>query len=566
MGGVVSLLRASRWKLAAAGLAGAASGLGIAALIALINTALALPRAEQAQLLPGFVALCLGVFVARTASEAALVRLSQQLIAALRSQLSRQILASPLRELERHGAHRLLAALTEDVQKIAALLTRLPTFCINLAVALGCFAYLGWLSWPLMLGALACIGLGIGVFLVAQLRAQGALERSRQAGDELYKHFTTVTQGSKELQMHRGRRLAFLSRWLDRAAARLQRNFVRGMTTYAVAESLGLLMFFVFIGLLLFLPADYTTQDPAVLSGYALTFLYLITPVEVLVNLAPDFGQFRVAMKQLAHLQLALAPSQDEAAGRDLWGPLSSIELSGVTHGYRSEHEDGHFTLGPLELDLVPGEIVFITGGNGSGKTTLAKLLVGLYAPDSGEVKVNGARVSSGPEREAYRQLFSCVFADFYLFEELLGLADPHLESRARELLKQLRLDHKVSLEGGRFSTVALSQGQRKRLALLAAVLEDRPVCLFDEWAADQDPVFKRVFYEHILPDLKAQGRAVVAITHDDAYFHLADRHVKLESGRIVSIGTPSRASAKVELKGLKAAGAADVACREAQA
>ncbi|AKJ29462.1 cyclic peptide export ABC transporter [Caldimonas brevitalea] len=544
MNGVVALLRGSRWKLAGAGLAGALSGLGIAALIALINSALALPRAEQGRLLPAFVALCVGVFLARTASEALLVRLSQHLIAGLRCQLSRQILASPLRQLEQHGAHRLLAALTDDVQKIAALLTRLPTFCINVAVALGCFAYLGWLSWPLMLGALACIGIGIGVFLVAQLRAQGALQRSRDAGDELYKHFITVTEGGKELQMHRGRRSAFLTRWLDGAVARLRHNFVSGMTIYALAESLGLLMFFVFIGLLLFLPPDYTTHNPAVLSGYALTFLYLITPVEVLVNLAPDFGQFRVALKQLATLQLALAPGQDHGAGRPAWKTLQQLELKGVTHGYRSEHEDGQFTLGPIDLSLSPGEIVFITGGNGSGKTTLAKLLVGLYAPDSGQVSVNGEAVVGDADREAYRQLFSCVFADFYLFEELLGLDDPERAPRAGELLKRLKLDHKVSLEKGRFSTVALSQGQRKRLALLGAVLEDRPVCLFDEWAADQDPVFKRVFYEDILPDLKAQGRTVVAITHDDAYFHLADRHVKLESGRIVSIRSQRQAAA----------------------
>lgn len=145
--------------------------------------------------------------------------------------------------------------------------------------------------------------------------------------------------------------------------------------------------------------------------------------------------------------------------------------------------------------------------------------------------------VVAAADREAYRQLFSAVFSDFYLFDGLLDAADPMQLQKARQLLVSLRLEHKVTLgNDGRFSTVALSQGQRKRLALLAAVLEDRPVYLFDEWAADQDPQFKRVFYTEVLPWLKTQDKLVIAITHDDAYFHLADRHVKLESGQIASV------------------------------
>lgn len=530
---VLAVLRASRLKLAGALFAGVTSGLGIAGLIALINTALATHRVGLPALLPVFAALCVLVFVARTLSELQLVQLSQQVVGALRSDLARRIVASPLSRVEQHGAHRLLAALTEDVQKIAALLTRLPTFCINAAVAVGCFAYMGWLSWPLMLAALGCVGTAVGGFCLAQGRAQRALQQSRSAGDELYKHFIAVTQGTKELQLHQGRRRIFLGERLDRTIARMRTHFVAGMTIYAVAESLALLVFFVFIGVLIFWPGATAAAGSAVLTGYALTFLYLITPIEVLVNTAPDLGQFRIALRALAELELSLHRVHDDAAPALPGGPLRVLSLRGVTHAYRSEHEDGSFLLGPLDLSLRPGEIVFITGGNGSGKTTLAKLLAGLYRPDSGSIHVNDLPVADG-HTESYRQLFACVFSDFFLFDELLGLDDPQLEPKARELLAKLRLDHKVSLREGRFSTVQLSQGQRKRLALLAAVLEDRPIYLFDEWAADQDPTFKRVFYTEILPFLKERGKAVVAITHDDAYFSQADRHIKLESGRIV--------------------------------
>ena len=537
---VLALLRGSRRQLAGAVLSGALSGLGVAGLIALINTALSVPRADLPPLMVAFAALCATVFVSRTYSEMLLVRLSQRVIATLRGELSRQILASPLRRLEAQGAHRLLAALTEDVQKIAALLTRLPTFCINTAVAAGCFLYMGWLSIPMMFAAMACIGLAVGGFCLAQGRAQQALGRSRDAGDQLYKHFIAVTEGAKELQLHEGRRRAFLADHLDVTAARVKDNFVAGMSTYARAESLALLVFFIFIGLLIFLPPSSTSQDSVVLTGFALTFLYLITPIEVLVNTAPDFGNFRVALKTLGDLQLTLArpaPGKTATAGTPVFRELT---FAGATHAYRREHEDGNFLLGPIDLNFTPGETVFITGGNGSGKTTLAKLLVGLYTPDSGQVLINGGPVEDDLGREAHRQLFSAVFSDFHLFDELLGLNDEARLAEANALLKLLRLDHKVRLDQGRFSTTALSQGQRKRLALLGAILEDRPLYLFDEWAADQDPVFKRIFYAEILPMLKARGKVVIAITHDDAYFHLADRHIKLEFGKIVTPDRPA--------------------------
>jgi putative pyoverdin transport system ATP-binding/permease protein len=175
---------------------------------------------------------------------------------------------------------------------------------------------------------------------------------------------------------------------------------------------------------------------------------------------------------------------------------------------------------------------VFLVGGNGSGKTTLAKVLAGLYAPESGEIRLNGRTVTAS-DREAYRQHFSVVFADFYLFERLVGLGRPDLDAQATQYLRHLRLDTKVSVTEGAFSTTELSQGQRKRLALLTAYLEDRPVYLFDEWAADQDPVFKKVFYTQLLPELKARGKTVLVISHDDRYFGMADRVIRLDYGKL---------------------------------
>jgi len=263
--------------------------------------------------------------------------------------------------------------------------------------------------------------------------------------------------------------------------------------------------------------------------------LYMMSPLSVILNLLPMFGRATVALQQVEALGLSLATQAVEDAPSDsnsrppVW---ESLELIEVTHTYHREQSEYSFVLGPVNLSLRPGELVFLVGGNGSGKTTLAKLLVGLYQPESGTISLDGQPIADA-NREAYRQLFSVVFSDFYVFEQLLGLVTPELDAQARDYLAQFQLDHKVRVTEGVLSTTELSQGQRKRLALLNAYLEDRPCYVFDEWAADQDPLFKELFYTRLLPELKARGKLIVVITHDDKYFHLADRLLKLEEGRL---------------------------------
>jgi putative pyoverdin transport system ATP-binding/permease protein len=221
-------------------------------------------------------------------------------------------------------------------------------------------------------------------------------------------------------------------------------------------------------------------------------------------------------------------PQQDERnGGRPMYPP---DEWSG--RPIHPLHEEKGFLLGPISLSLRPGEITYIVGGNGSGKSTLAKLLTGLYFPQDGSIYLNGVAITL-ENREWYRQHFSAIFTDFHLFDSYLGFNHSNLDTEVEDYLKQLQLDHKVQVRDGVLSTTKLSQGQRKRLALLTAYLEDRPIYLFDEWASDQEPLFRDLFYKQILVKLKERGKTVVVITHDDRYFHLADHIVKLDYGKV---------------------------------
>jgi putative ATP-binding cassette transporter len=212
------------------------------------------------------------------------------------------------------------------------------------------------------------------------------------------------------------------------------------------------------------------------------------------------------------------------------------IEMRNVVFRYVDKWSDAVFQVGPIDFTLLSGDLVFITGGNGSGKSTFLKLLAGLYKPDSGEITFDGVRVNDST-RQAYRELIAAIFPDYHLFEKLYGVPDPD-PAEVDSLLAQFRLHDKTHLADGHFSTLDLSQGQRKRLALIVSLLEKRPLLLLDEWAADQDPEFRRKFYYELLPELKRSGETVVAITHDDRYIDEMDlpaRRLRMEDGRFAA-------------------------------
>jgi putative ATP-binding cassette transporter len=215
--------------------------------------------------------------------------------------------------------------------------------------------------------------------------------------------------------------------------------------------------------------------------------------------------------------------------------------LAGVEYRYPGDGGESGFDVGPIDLQLYRGELVFLVGGNGSGKSTLARLLTGLHRPSAGEIRLDGQPVQA-EQWQAYRQLFASVFTDFHLFARLLGpLGQEVDESLVGRWLDQLRLSHKIRFSAGRLAGTRFSQGQRKRLALLLAMLEDRDILILDEWAADQDPLFRRLFYRELLPQLKAAGKTILAITHDDHYFDQADRLLKMDGGRLHELSGQAR-------------------------
>ena len=503
-------------------------------IIALVTAALTTEHHTKA-LMWGFIGLGIGKILSSYVSQALLASFAQGAVSNLRRELIRKILTVPLRRLEELGTPRLLVGLTDDVFNITQALLAIPIVFVNLAMLLGGAAYLGWLSWKVLLGACVLIVVGAVVYRFMVRSAFHHLNAAREEEDRLFGYFRALTDGIKELKLHRSRRGAFLNVNVQDTTEAFQKHNVAAEVRFVAAQNWSHFLFFTLIGLILFLLPTISHLSTKTLTGYVLTTLYLMGPLAGVMSSLSLFGRANVSLEKVNELGLSLDEGATEVCAidqKEAEVTFENLELVNVRHSYHRENEDNHFTLGPINLRFRPGELVFLVGGNGSGKSTLAKIITGLYVPEGGEIRLDGKPVTDN-NRDDFRQLFSAVFVDFYLFENLLGLQSRNVDEKAKKYLDQLHLSHKVKVKDGALSTTAVSQGQRKRLALLTAYLEDRSFYLFDEWAADQDPLFKDVFYTQLLPELKARGKTVLVISHDDKYFYVADRIIKLDYGKL---------------------------------
>jgi len=258
-------------------------------------------------------------------------------------------------------------------------------------------------------------------------------------------------------------------------------------------------------------------------------FIFMLPSLYVIDTFLPNINRTIISIKRINLLFRQLSKSKQTSVFQGRITTFKSIQVKDLGFSYYNKQGNVSYTIGPISMSFYSGEIVFITGGNGSGKSTFSKVLTGLYSPSKGEFIVNDQKVSM----TNHRYLFSAIMADYHLFDRFYGV-DTVDDSKVNELLFEMKLDTKVKWENNQFSHSPLSTGQQKRLALIIALMEDKPVYVFDEWAADQDTQFKDYFYKHIIVQLKQKGKLVIVITHDDMFFDCADRVVTMDYGRIV--------------------------------
>ena len=386
---------------------------------------------------------------------------------------------------------------------------------------------------------------GLGIFLWIVHSVNDLMQPARRAEMDFSADLGDLQGGFQHLKLHLGKTVDLFQRWL---LPGLGRAFEARNATEK-RHALGISFFAVFtlltLGVMLFCMPRLLSLDAKSVTTLLVLVMFCLSPMMSLVGFVPMMGKVEMGLGDMEALERELDEALEPCeAGRvaALWDapdltppPFESLRLRDARFEYHDESGAPVFSIAVSEFELKRGEIVFLCGGNGAGKTTFMRMLCGLYAAQSGEFTVNGAPLADFG-LEAYRNLFSIVPSDFHLFRRALGLRCS--QERAAELLGLMRLTGKVEiLADGSFSTRNLSAGQRKRLALACALLEDRSVCLFDEVAADFDPEFRRYFYEEMLPMLRDQGKTILAVSHDDRYFACADRVLRMADGTFTPIG-----------------------------
>ncbi|AHL34333.1 ATP-binding protein [Pseudomonas brassicacearum] len=543
-GSVMRLLwRNHPWLTLFTLICGVISGVASIAVVSVINEAIH-NDGSRLHALYWFIGLSATALILRNGAALFPAYASMRIMTRLRIALCRKILATPLEEVDRRGPPNVLTMLTNDIPQLNTTLIIMPTILVETTVFLFGIGYLAYLSWVVLALTVSLMILGVGLYLFFFSCGVRNTSRVRDEYTAFNEYTHALVFGLKELKLNGVRRRWFGRSAIEASSTRVARyNFVERLW-YTAADNVGQFTLSLLIGCLLFAAPLVGAVDPKIMTASVLAVLYIMGPLSLLVGAMPLLAAGRVACTRLSEFGFSIndphpEPIESEVPKVHLLEHKKSwkrIELKAVQMHYQELNAETGFALGPIDLEVQTGELIYIVGGNGCGKSTLAKLICGLYIPQSGEVLLDGKPITD-ESRSDYRDLFSAVFSDFHLFNRLIGPdeedGNPTL---ARKYLETLGLADKIKIEGLGYSTMkALSYGQQKRLALVCAYMEDRSVYVLDEWAADQDPPFKKFFYEELLPDLKRRGKTVLIITHDDQYFQLADRIIKLADGQIVS-------------------------------
>jgi len=426
---------------------------------------------------------------------------------------------------------RIYTALNDDVTMLAESGNVFVLLTISCVAAVGALLYLVSIAfWATMLTGSLVLILTFLYWLVGR-STNKYFEEARESRNVFMNLINGMIEGFKEISLRGNKKLEYRRDVLQSANEYKEKTNKAGVISVN-ASIVGEIVLMGILGVVaLGFPKLFPEIESYTLLSFVIVLLYLLGPVDAILGFAPSAQRLRIAWKRIQDFLNDIPSDTDITKISGPLAPVSTLTVRDVTFRY-DESSNGVFSVGPLNLEIKSGEIMFIIGANGSGKTTLAKLLTGLYKPCNGEILIDG-KVVDGRE---LGERFSTVFTPTYLFEKLYDIDVLARAGQINSLLEMLDLHHKVQVRDRTYSTVNLSGGQRKRLALLQCYLEDSPIYLFDEWAADQDPEYRHFFYRSLLPRMKAQGKIVIAITHDDHYFDAADKILKMSQGRLECI------------------------------
>ncbi len=432
------------------------------------------------------------------------------------------------------GYTEIYSKLTQDSSIISQAIVFVVFSIQSIVVLIFSLLYIAWLS-PLSF-LIAIIILGTTVFwrITTNKLATKALKKANQKEIIFFRTLNHILEGFKEIKINH-RKSDDVFQQAEQVSIETEQLKVTASIKFIDILIAARVAFYILLPVLVFILPLYSMVSTDIIFKITTATLFIIGPINLITVTEPMLARTNVALNGIYDLETELDNAINSHSDSFITDPpdkFQMVKFSEVTFNYLDKQGESLFSITPTNLNIQQGELLFIVGGNGSGKSTLLKLLTGLYYPTSGSIYIDDEKIDH-TNYQSYRELFAIIFTDFHLFDRLYGLHDID-EKQLKNLLSLMELTRKTKYIDGKFSHLDLSTGQKKRLAFISSVLEDKQIYIFDELAADQDPHFKKRFYEEILLDLKQQGKTVIAVTHDDHYFHVADRVLKMEYGELI--------------------------------
>jgi putative ATP-binding cassette transporter len=512
------------------------AGVGNAALIGLINRAAEMAAQAETISLRHLI-LYVGVFafyyVANRASLKESNRLLQERLGFLRLRVVGKIRSAPLRTLERVGHGELFATVAQEMNHLSQNLPLFASAAQSAFLLFFCLLYIATLSVASFLVIAAFSAVGMLIFWRRRIELNKALEQVYGHEAAMLDSMAHFTEGFQEIRLHAGKNDSLFRRFTD-IVTELERAVVGVGGRWVVLLQFSNVFLYALLGVVILVLPIFFQGATDTIYKIAAAAIFCVGPVTAITAVSHLYARAAIGLGHVYRLEEMLEYAErqpDRPVEISRFAGFQRIDFEFVTFSYLDPQGQALFTSGPWDFTLRRGETVFLTGGNGSGKSTMMKVVCGLYTPSEGRILVDGDPVAEA-SRQEYREIFTAIFPDFHLFDRLHGLGEVDAAA-VTKLIERMELAGKVSFGDGRFSTLDLSTGQRKRLAMVVSLLEDRDVYLFDEWAADQDSHFREIFYTEILPELKRRGKTVLAVTHDERYWSCCDRRIVLDLGRV---------------------------------
>ncbi|WP_374175242.1 cyclic peptide export ABC transporter [Flavobacterium tructae] len=468
-------------------------------------------------------------FVSRRWLTEGIIRLSQKIYWDIRKDVIKLIMKAPYRKLQEYKEE-VYTTLVTDVNHISNASLMIVTFFSSIILILACLVYMAFLSIKLFAVSLSVIMLGVLIYAVRSKTSNRQIKEVRELEKVFVGIFNSILNGAKEININSDKGSQIYDQKVMKIATTGEAKYVTSLLKYLNSEIISQLLFYGLITFILVYAGSVFQTPAAIKISFIFVLLYLMGPIVSVMSIIPIMNRALVSLRKMEKLKKELTELEKlkEVDNKEEYKDFSNLKI----RNYAFSFGENQFSVGPINFDIKRNEIVFIYGGNGEGKTTFINTVLNLYGLDNGEAYIDGELVPL-KELEKIKNLFAPVFSDFYLFDEFYGITNVDYD-KINKYLKLFELEGKVHIKDGYFSTTHLSTGQRKRIALINTLLENRPIIVLDEWAADQDPHFRHKFYTEIIATLvREEDKTIIAITHDDKYYNSADTLLKMEYGKL---------------------------------